>query len=453
MQRGTARLDEGRVEADSEYSWPPGVPVDVNPTKQTLSGVLVVGGGYAGLHAVRAAEREGVGVTLLDASPEHSFATRLAAVSGGTAPESDASIPLDELADTVLIGRMSEVGDGWIRLDDGRTLEADAVVVTTGAETSRPPIPGLDLAATMRTAADARALRGRIAEADAVAVVGGGASGVQLAAATAQAHPSTTVHLVEAGTSLLPGMASTMGRNAARILEQRGVQVHLQTAVDEISEDGVHTSKGWISGIVVWVGGFAADASSLGLPVDDAGRVLIDDDLSVQSMERTFAAGDIAAHRDGDGAQLPMSAQVAVRAGTAAGRNAARLIKGARTRSVQLAQLGWVMDLSGGRGLAELGPLPAPTLQLGDRRLALGPFPLAAPLLDLVPPLLHDGIDAKNVLEIAGLGALVPWNSRFAAWPGITWRGSEPAVADAPDISGAASVGSAPLAAEVARPA
>ena len=41
----------------------------------------------AGLHAVRAAERAGVGVTLLDASPEHSFATRLAAVAGGTAPE------------------------------------------------------------------------------------------------------------------------------------------------------------------------------------------------------------------------------------------------------------------------------------------------------------------------------------------------------------------------------
>ncbi|MGB9374224.1 MAG: FAD-dependent oxidoreductase, partial [Jiangellales bacterium] len=113
---------------------------------QALSGVLVVGGGYAGLHAVRAAERAGVDVTLLDASPEHSFATRLAAVAGGTAPESDASIPLEELADSVLVGRVSAVGDGWIQLDDGRTFQADAVVVTTGAGTARPPIPGLDLA-------------------------------------------------------------------------------------------------------------------------------------------------------------------------------------------------------------------------------------------------------------------------------------------------------------------
>jgi NADH dehydrogenase len=404
------------------------------PTQsQFVPGVLVVGGGYAGLHAVRAAERSGVAVTLVDASPDHSFVTRLAAVAGGTAPESDAAIPLDDLVDTVLVGRVSAVGDGWIRLDDGRTVQADAVVVTTGAGTSQPPIPGLELAGTLRTAADARALRGRIADADAVVVVGGGASGVQLAAAAAQAHPTTTVHLVEAGTSLLSGLAPTLGRNAARILDERGVHVHLGTTVDEISEEGVHTSQGRIAGLVVWVGGFTADASTLGLPVDAAGRVLVNDDLSVPSMERTFAAGDIAAHTDGDGEPLPMSAQVAVRAGTAAGRNAARRTKGSATRPVQLSQIGWVMDLGGGRGLAELGPLPGPTLELRGRRLALGPFPLAAPLLDLLPPLLHDGIDAKNLLEIGGLGVLVPWNPRFAAWPGIPWDRSEPAITGARD--------------------
>ena len=392
-------------------------------------------------------------MTLLDASPEHSFATRLAAVAGGTAPESDASVPLDELANTVLLGRVSAVGDGWIRLDDGRTLEADAVVVTTGAGTSQPPIPGLDLAATMRTAEDARSLRERIAEADAVVVVGGGASGVQLAGATAQAHPATTVHLVEAGTSLLPGMGPTLGRNAARILEQRGVQVHLQTAVEEILDDGVNTSQGRISGLVVWVGGFAADASSLGLPVDGAGRVVVNEDLSVQSMERTFAAGDIAAHSDGEGAPLPMSAQVAVRAGTAAGRNAARRTTGAATRPVQLGQLGWVMDLGGGRGLAELGPLPGPMLEVGGRRLGLGPFPLATPLLDLVPPLLHDGIDAKNVLEIAGLGALLPWNPRFAAWPRTPGGRAMRAMAGAPDIARPGPTGSDSAATEATRAA
>ena len=389
-----------------------------NIERHFLPGVLVVGGGYAGIHAVRAAEREGADVTLMDASPEHSFLTRLAAVAGGTSPASDASIPLAELAGSVLAGRVTSVGDGWVRLEDGHVVEADAVVITTGAKPANPPIPGLDRAATLQSAADALQLRTRITDAESVVVVGGGASGVQLAAATASAHPAKRVHLVESGPSLLPGMAPTLGRNAARILRDRGVQIHLDTLAEEVQDDGVRTSAGWIPGLPVWVGGFAADASSLGLPVDETGRIAINADLSVESMERTFAAGDIAAHRDGRGNPLPMSAQVAVRAGTGAGRNAARRAAGNATRPVGLAQLGWVMDLGGGRGLAELGPLPLTAFEVGGRRFGLPPVPLAGPLLDLVPPLLHDGIDAKNVLEIAGLEALLPWHPRFQAWPG-----------------------------------
>ena len=385
---------------------------------EILPGVLVVGGGYAGMHAVRGAEREGAAVTLVDAAEDHSFLTRLAAVAGGTSPESDASIPLDTLAGSVLSGRVTSVGDGWVRLEDGRVVRADAVVVTTGARAARPPIPGLEHAATLQSAADALQLRNSIAAAEAVVVVGGGASGVQLAAATARAHPAKRVHLVESGPSLLPGMAPTLGRNAVRILRDRGVQIHLETFAEEIRDDGVLTSSGWIPGLPVWVGGFAADASALGLPVDDTGRIAVNADLSVESMERTFAAGDIAAHRDGRGNRLPMSAQVAVRAGTGAGRNAARHAAGKATRPVGLAQLGWVMDLGGGRGLAELGPLPLTTVRVAGRRVGLPPVPLAAPLLDLVPPLLHDAIDVKNVLEIAGLEALLPWHPRFSAWPG-----------------------------------
>ncbi len=73
-----------------------------------------------------------------------------------------------------------------------------------------------------------------------------------------------------------------------------------------------------------------------------------------------------------------------------------------------------------------------------------------APLADLVPPFLHDGIDAKNVLEIAGLGALLPWTPRFAAWPGISGGRAKRAMAGAPDIAGSGSIGSGSASAEVA---
>lgn len=368
-----------------------GVRSSVNdPEPQSIAGILVVGGGYAGLHAVRAAERAGAAVTVVDAAPEHSFVTRLAAVAGGTAPVSDASTPFDRLIDSSVVGRVSAVGDGWVRLDDERTFEADAVVVTTGSRSSRPSIPGIELAAPLRTADHARQLRAGIESAEAVVIIGGGASGVQLAGATAYAHPATEVHVVEAGPELLPGLASPLGRNAARILRDRGVEIHLGTPVEEIHDHGVRTTEGPIAGLVVWAGGFTADASSLGLPVDDTGRIAVDDDLVVHGTQRTFAAGDVAAHRDTRSEPLPMSAQVAVRAGTEAGRNAARRARGAPTRPVDLSQIGWVLDLGGRRGLAQVGPIP-----------------LAAPLLDLVPPILHDAIDIKNLVEIAGLGALL----------------------------------------------
>ncbi|MDX1450650.1 MAG: FAD-dependent oxidoreductase, partial [Acidimicrobiia bacterium] len=60
-----------------------------------LPGVLIVGGGYAGMHAARAAAAAGAPVTIVDPVGVHGFTTRLAAVAGGTAPIGDAFAPLD----------------------------------------------------------------------------------------------------------------------------------------------------------------------------------------------------------------------------------------------------------------------------------------------------------------------------------------------------------------------
>ncbi len=351
-------------------------------------GVVVVGGGYAGLHAVRAAEQRGVGVTLIDRSGNHDFVTRLAAVAGGAAPVGDARQPLERFADAVEIGSLAAVEDGAVVLADGRRIEADAVVITAGAEPSRPPIDGLEHAATLRTSDDALALRTAIAGAPSVVIVGGGATGVQLAGAIADARPDVRVNLVEIDEGLLPGLPAGLGEGAARILTDRGVELLLGRSADRITPDGIEIDGEFLEGLVVWAGGFTADAERLGVHTDD-GRIVVDADLRVAGMERTFAAGDIAAHVDRRGGELPMSAQIAVRAGTAAGRNAARVVRGEPTTAVPLGQMGWVFDLSGRRGLAQLGP-----------------FELSHPFTDLIPPLLHDAIDLKNLLEIGGVGAL-----------------------------------------------
>ncbi|MEL6893126.1 MAG: hypothetical protein AAFP84_16150, partial [Actinomycetota bacterium] len=186
--------------------------------------------------------------------------------------------------------------------------------------------------------------------------------------------------------------------------------VRLGASVASVEDDGVTLESGErLTGVVVWAAGFEARADQLGLDVDDGGRAIVTPDLRVAGLERTFAAGDIAHHVDRDGATLPMSAQIAVRAGAAAGRNAARLMAGAEPESVELTQLGWVLDLGGWRGVAQIGP-----------------FAIASSPLDRLAPLLHAAIDVKHLSEVGGLGAVCSFGPNGAG----RLNGIEPAIAD-----------------------
>jgi len=395
------------------------VPVAQVDQVDHVEGVLVVGGGFAGLHAAAAVRRSGVPVTVVDRTGRHDFVTRLAAVAGGTAPVEDSSQPLGSFADRVLVGSVVEIDDGSVILSDGHTIVADAVVVTAGSAPSRPPIDGIELVQNLRSAEDAVALRAAIASATAVVIIGGGATGVQLAAASAVAHPSLTINLVEATSRLLAGTPGALGSGAARILESRNVRIHLGSSVERVTKRGAVVDGTLLEGLVIWAGGFSAVAHGYGVPTAENGRILVDEALRVSDTQRTFAAGDIAAHCDRNGEPLPMSAQIAVRGGAAAGRNAARTVRGEPVEAVDLRQLGWVLDLGGNRGLAQIGPIN-----------------LTAPGADLIPPLLHEAIDLKDLLEIGGIGALrhasASVRSLFkvplAAWSLVT--STAPSVAD-----------------------
>ena len=95
-----------------------------------LEGVVVVGGGYAGPHAVRAVERLGIGVTVIERSGDHDVVTR---PTGGSGPEHDARRPRGRLARRAEVGSVVAVGDGAVELVGGRHIEADGVVVTASA--------------------------------------------------------------------------------------------------------------------------------------------------------------------------------------------------------------------------------------------------------------------------------------------------------------------------------
>ena len=315
-------------------------------------------------------------------------------MAAGRRDVGDAWAPLEDIVDaTVIRARATRVDEEGpvVHLDDGRTLTPDTVVVTVGAESSLPPIDGLDAqtATTLKTSADALALREAIPGRDRLVIVGAGATGVQLAAEAALAHPDLDVHVVEATDEVLGAFDPTLGRRATQILRDRGVTVHLDAAVARAEDDAVVLGNGTrLEGLVVWATGVAADANTL-LPgartVD--GRLFVDRHLRITG--KVLAAGDVAAHRDLLGRVTAQSAQIALQAGRAAGRNAALIAQHRAPKRATLVDLGWVVDM-GGRGVAQVGPVE-----------------VALPLVDLLIPALHEAIDLRHLWQAGGARAVL----------------------------------------------
>ncbi len=358
--------------------------------------VLVVGAGYAGVRAAVAARREGARVTLVDRTGNHEFSPRLAGVAGGRAPSGDGWAAADELTGVEVVrSRVTEVDAAapGVVLEDGRHLAGDAVVVAVGADTALPDVPGLaEHALGLRTVADALAIRRELVEADRLVVVGGGPTGVQLAAEAAHRHRHLDVVLLEATPSLLPAMPGRLGRHAEQLLRRRGVEVRRRSPVARVTPTGVVLEQGHsVDGLVVWATGFAATGSRL-LPEAETidGRLVVDSCLRIPGTIAVFAAGDVAAHRDLFATPMEMSAQTAVRAGAVAGRNAVRVARALPPSPALLFDLGRLVTMG--------------------RRVGVGTvlgLPLAGPLLDRAVPLLHDAVDVQHLFQTGGLGAVL----------------------------------------------
>jgi NADH:ubiquinone reductase (H+-translocating) len=364
--------------------------------------VVVLGAGYAGAHAARRSLAEGAEVTVVDPDGHHAFTTRFAAVAAGRAPIGDLAAPIDGLVDVAVVADLAVAVDPeWrtVTLAGGTTLAFDALVVTTGAEAAAPPIEGvaehaLALASVEDTLAIRETIRGLASEPEdddgppGLVVIGGGATGVQLAAEVAHHRPDVRVTLVEREMRLLPTEPRALRRGARRILRAAGVEVLLGRPVDRVGPDGAVLADGTrIDGAVVWAGGWRARGSAL-LPdaPTEQGRLRVGPDLTVRGLDGIFAAGDTAAHHDLLGGLLPMSAQIAAQAGAVAGHNAVAWAAGRHHRRAVLLELGRVLDLGGGVGVARVGPV----------HLARRP-------LDRLVPALHLAIDLRDLWQLGGV--------------------------------------------------
>lgn len=359
--------------------------------------VVVIGGGFGGLAAVRGLRRAAVDVTLVDKRNHHLFQPLLYQVATAGLAPSDIAEPLrailaDQRNVDVVLGEVVDVDRAGraVLLADGRRLPYDHLVVAAGATTTwyghedwAAHAPGL------KTIGEALSIRHRIlgaferAEqtADPVerrrlltfVVAGGGPTGVEMAGAIREialgalaseyAHidpRSARVILVEGAPSVLMPFPPRLRDAARRQLEQLGVEVRTGERVEAVAADHVVLGDDRIeAATVVWAAGVRGVplAAALSEDLDRAGRVPVAADLSLPGHPEVFVIGDLAHVEDGAGGTVPGVAPAAIQMGTHAARAIrADLARRAR-RPFRYVDRGSLATIGRVRAVAHLGPL------------------------------------------------------------------------------------------------
>jgi NADH dehydrogenase len=323
--------------------------------------VIVVGMGFAGLATVRGLSNARMRVTLVDRNIYSTFQPLLYQVATGGLNPSDVAYPLRGFAHKYgarfLHGELAGIDAAAqsVTLASGEKLAYDYLVLGTGVAAAYYGVTGADKHSyALYTRHDAIALRdtimagleqlsggGRGDEAS-ITVVGGGATGVELAGtlaelrniALATAFPDidrSRVHirLVEQAPALLTPYVPSLREYARRQLLARGIDVRLNATISEITQDEVVLADGerLHSDVTVWAAGITGpeQVKNWGLPQGRGGRIEVGPDLRVHGHDRIFAIGDIALTDD---QPLPQLAQPALQMGRFAAQQIARLEAG-----------------------------------------------------------------------------------------------------------------------------
>src|ERR687894_633162 len=332
--------------------------------------VVVVGGGFAGVSATSELAKEGFRVTLIDRHPYNTFQPLLYQVATGGINAGDVTYSLRYFA-----ARHSGVNFRRAAMT-GIDHDAQEVICDDGVR-----IPGAkEYTMSMYTRGGALAVRDAIfgsletiaglsdpnTGSFTVVIVGGGATGVEMAGQLAEmkndALPLTypelnparvNVVLVEMTEHLLAPFDDALRKYALRELIKRGVDVRLRTAISEVHTDRVDFKDGssMPADVVIWAAGVAGapETNSWGLPVGRGGRIESNDDTRVIGFENIFAVGDASLLT---GAPLSQLAQPAIQTGKHAARQIARLYRGLDTETFQYHDKGTMATI--GRGDAVL---------------------------------------------------------------------------------------------------
>ncbi len=363
-----------------------------SPQKQ----VVIVGGGFAGLHCAEAlASESNLHITLLDKNNYQQFQPLLYQVATASLSPSDAAFNLRAVLTRHknIDVKMTEVvsvdlPSCTVRGKDGDVYRGDYLVLAAGAQANFFGVPGVEkFAYPMYSLLDAERLRSRVLEVfeaaevagaqgektiPSIAVIGGGATGVEMAGAMAdicQRAPDTlyknfhlrdvVVTLINGKDEVLSGFTEKSKTYAKSVLEERGVKLRLGVQVQELTDREVLLSDQTRipCDLAIWAGGLKAASlsESTGLKPGHGGRMDVQADLSIVGFPGVYALGDFANTADKDGKPLPQLASVAQQAGHHCARNIAASAKGEKTADFAYFDKGIMAMIGRNAAVAEVG--------------------------------------------------------------------------------------------------
>jgi NADH dehydrogenase len=422
--------------------------------------VVIVGAGFGGFAAVDTLAKAAIRVTIIDRNLYSAFQPLLYQVATGGLNPGDVAYPVGGFTvrrhARYIRGELASVGAPRqrIKLADGREFGYDYLILATGVAAAYYGVPGAaEYTYGLYTRADAIVLRDhvmagfeRMSEAAdssqnggvspdgrasefAITVVGGGATGVELAGTLGElrtvvlrstfpdVNPRRVhIRLVEMAPALLMPFNERLRDYTYRQLAARGVDIRLSTEIREVRKSSVVLGDGQElrSDLTVWAAGVAAPpaVAAWGLPQGKHGRLLVGEDLRVQGQDRIFAVGDIALHQDEPSPQL---AQPALQEGKHAAAQILKLVAGLSTEPFRYRDKGIMATIGRRSAVVQL-----------PRGLRITGTPAWFAWL------------ALHLVYLLGnrnrLSTLINLSWRYIAWGhgGVVIVGDEPAEADGP---------------------
>jgi NADH:ubiquinone reductase (H+-translocating) len=358
--------------------------------------VVVVGGGFAGLNCARKlASQSDIRITLIEKNNFQQFQPLLYQVATAILAPSNAAFALRSIlkGHSNVDVKMGEVVSVDLKTRtaetaEGQKYQGDYLVLAAGSQPNFFGTPGADKHSyPLYSLHDAELLRSRIvavlesADRDRsliakgalnFVIVGAGPTGTELAGTIGDMIQrglkdvyqdldlsKAQIVLVDHGHSVLSAFSQKSQVYAASMLEQRGVQVRLGIAAQEVAPDHVLLSDGTkiLTRTVVWAGGLKASSLSgnLGVTPGRGGRVDVQPDFSVKDFPGVYALGDFANITGADGKPLPQLASVAEQSGKWCAKNIAAVIAGEPEQPFRYLDKGIMAMIGRNAAVAEVG--------------------------------------------------------------------------------------------------